>query len=274
MLRRAEGRATRPGWAGLLTAGPLLVIRASEGIAVALLHDASQLLHAVHHLPLHPCGHRQGLAWKQAPTCLTPSSTCPLLREPSTQTLQGFKHKQVPLASVLLALPCHTACGNPGCHSSQPKWQLLPHHSLPAPSRDPQQSPKKRQKTSPITLHHLGGMKLSECLSWLADVHWTQLLPWHHAWTVLLSKTSQKLLQAPQDAWPVAQQSGTRGSKCPTSRGSTGSWSSAHTGHLPMCCPQNPGNNAPQRSPEPFHTPWASLKLFCLHHPGAEDHQW
>lgn len=56
-----KGKAGRPGGTGLLAARPLLVVGAGERVAVPLLHDAGQLLHTVHDLPLHPCGHRQGL---------------------------------------------------------------------------------------------------------------------------------------------------------------------------------------------------------------------
>lgn len=51
-----EQGGVTPGRAGLLAAGALLVIGAGERVAEPLLHQARQPLHAVHDLPLHPCG--------------------------------------------------------------------------------------------------------------------------------------------------------------------------------------------------------------------------
>lgn len=62
VLRRSKGAKSRPGGAGLLVARPLLVVGPGQRVAVSLLHNAGQLFHAVHDLPLHPWGHRQGLA--------------------------------------------------------------------------------------------------------------------------------------------------------------------------------------------------------------------
>lgn len=201
------------------------------------------------------------------------------------QRKAGFKEKQVPLAPVLDSPHCR-ARANPqqralSVNVCKTPRQLLPHHNAPAPSRNPHLSPRNRQETSPLTLCYLERIRVFEFLFLVAD-----------ALEEALAGASLPPCSVPGPFPSIG-----RPKSCPGGPGTPGQRHSGAGGReasvrhhgapwdlgalpAPSTLPRAlrktleiiPPGEAQSGGRQAFNTPRISLKLFCLHHPDAEEH--